>query len=200
MQIVIHVNEHPLTRSLGALLTSGATSTGLTPRATTTAASRTEFLDQSFGFLSVDRPVLIQIAFLEDALHSFRKLLLRDLAVLVGVKSHQLLDKDAAGAARATRSASTRTTKTALTRATWSFALFEHTTFWAAAGATATWPTKPVSICRLQFVFCQFAIAVFVQFLQRSGCILDFRRRDLAILVRIQGHLQRVHGWAGLGM
>ena len=113
MEIVIHVNEHLLTRPLGALLTSGTTSTGSTPSAATTAMGRAEFFDQFLGFFSVDRPVLIQIAFLKDALHPFRQLLLRDLAVLVGVKSHQLLDKDAAGTTGATRSALTRTTKTA---------------------------------------------------------------------------------------
>jgi hypothetical protein len=64
MEIVIQVNEHLLTRSLGALLTSRTTSAGSPPPATTTAASRTEFLDQLLGFFSVDRPVLIQIAFL----------------------------------------------------------------------------------------------------------------------------------------
>jgi hypothetical protein len=83
---------------------------------------------------------------------------------------------------------------------------------WAAVGrpistgstatrATATGPVIPIrtaapaarSAHRAQFVFGQFAVAVFVELLERCGSVGDFLRREFAIVICIEGF----HEWIG---
>ena len=166
-------------RPLGPFFTHIAFSARYIPSAATTAMGWAEFLDQFLGFFLINCVVLVQIAFLKGVLHTFQQLVFCDLAILIGVKAHQFLDKAAAGSARTTWPVLVRPIETTMARTTRSATLSESTVLRATESATLSAPTSPLSgesaLVRStkrrrptghQFIRGQLPVIVSVQFLQ----------------------------------
>jgi len=187
-----------LLRAAGTLLSSGTLSPSFTHSAARTTMGRPEFLEQLHSFFSVDRPVLIQIAFLKDAFHPVRQFVLGDLAVFVGVKTHQSVDKNvdrSAGATGAIWSGlPARSAWTAGARPTKPGTAKSSAPAWLLPAESAlTWPSKRRRTGGHQFINGKFSVVVSVQFFERGRRVLYLCRRNFVISVHIERHDQQVH-------
>ena len=135
-----------------------------------------------------------------------------ELAILVGIEFHGVFDH-ALGAGwrgRAIGTASALRTATLLsaTGSAWlSLTLTTGTTTLRISGlrtaalssttgsASGTTATAGSTTLWSQFVFGQLAVFVFIERQQRSGCILQFVRRDHAVVIDIEGFDNGDHRW-----
>lgn len=135
--------------------------TSTTPRRTATSAA--QFPRRLLRFALVDRSISVEVGPIQKVLHGLRQFVLGDLAIAVFVVAHESLGEVAA---RPPRPAWTARIRTALS-----------------ARALAT-----VKL-RTQLPTAQLAISVLVEGLQGGHRLLDFLRRELAIVVGIErGH------------